>query len=134
MSHWRIFLAWLIMAAVPLQGIAASSMLFCALDGHHSSPAHSTAAQHAKAQGVTSAAHDHGRHTHQKASLETAKAGSLPDTGHACGACGACCHSTAIAELPRWAAPQPAEQSVEAEPFVLIHTLASGVLDKPPRA
>ena len=29
MSRIRIFLVWLVIAAVPLQGLAAASMLFC---------------------------------------------------------------------------------------------------------
>lgn len=132
MSFWRIFLAWLIMAAIPLQGIAASSMLFCAMESHH--PHEAQAAQEHGEKHLAPGGHDHSKQAHQKVSTESASSSSLPDANHACGVCGACCHSTAIAEMPRWTAPQPPEQTRKAEPFVLIHSPPFRVPDKPPRA
>ena len=133
MSFCRIFLAWLIMAAIPLQGIAASTMLFCAMESHHPHETQAKVAPHWQAHSAT-AGHDHAKHGHQKASDESASSSSMSDANHACGVCGACCHSTAIAEIPRWTAPQPPEQAREAEPFVLIDSPPSQVPDKPPRA
>lgn len=136
MSFWRIVLAWLIMAAVPLQGIAASSMVFCAMGSQHErAHAGGDAAPHqASTATATASGHDHAGHVRADAKVTKTAAGTLPDAGHACGVCGACCHATAIAELPHWVAPQPPEQTREAELFLLIDSPPSQVPDKPPRA
>ena len=120
------------MAAIPLQGVAASSMLFCAMESHHPHEMQAVL-KHAAAHPAT-ARHDHSTHGYQKALTESASSSSLPDASHVCGVCGACCHGSAIAELPRWTAPLPLEQTRESEPFVLIHSPPFGVPDKPPRA
>lgn len=131
MSLWRILLLWLVMATIPLQGMAASSMLLCAMKSHHGHGEQTVSVQ-GQAHSAT-AGHDHAKHGHAKASPESTSGKSMPDATHDCGSCGACCHSTAIAEISHWTAPQPLEQNMEAEPFVFVHSPPVRVPDKPPR-
>lgn len=141
MSRFRLFLAWLIVAAIPLQGVAAASMLFCGPGPQHAS-AQVAATQHGKLLGAVDAksAHDHAEHGHdaevQFKAKNSGEDGSkkLPDITHKCGICASCCHSVAIAEFPQLVAFAPVPQAELDEPIVLIHARPSPVPDKPPRA
>lgn len=134
MSRLRLFLAWMIMAAIPLQGFAAASMFFCKGDHHTQASSQAAVPSLAAAAG----AHDHATHSHP-AGLEATKAADqaadaeLPDAAHKCGACASCCHSLAIAGFPQWPAFAPFPQAGLAEPFLLIHAAPSQVPDRPPR-
>lgn len=135
MSRLRLLLAWLIMAALPLQGFAAASMLLCS-GAHPMKVAQGSprAAQHADA---ASAGHDHAKHSHAVEAEPAQAADSakpLPDASHKCGACASCCHSLAIAGFVGWPDFAPLPQAGSAEPFVLIDTPFPQLPDKPPRA
>lgn len=147
MSIHRLVIAWLVMAALPLQGIAAASMLFC------DQAARSTVAQ--AASGHDHEAHGHGAdgghasHAHdgdvsfkaeQWAKLSGAQADSaqggagLVDDGHACPICASCCNLVALSETPTLSL---AGDSPEAQPFqgpTRVFTRHSPTPDKPPRA
>jgi len=132
MSRFRTLVAWLVMAAIPLQGLAAASMLFCGMGAHHAQ----AAVLHVAA--ATTDEHDHSQHSQAaaepvKKSFDTSGA-KLPDASHKCGVCASCCHSVAIAEFPQLVAFAPAPQADLIEPFVLIQARPSPVPDKPPRA
>src|SRR5687767_9465283 len=97
MSRIRLVLAWLLMAALPLQGLAAASMLFCGAqivasaqtsrDGHVSHApvghAHDEAAQ---AASVDHAAHGHGSQDDAKGAPGSSGASQADQDkhGHAC--------------------------------------------------
>lgn len=127
MSRLRLLFAWLVLAAIPLQGFAAASMLFCGM-----APGH-----HAQAQAQATVHHDHAAHSHAQV-VKTGKAADakskVPDSSHQCGVCASCCHSAAIVETPRLLAPAPLPQAEVAAPFVAIDLRPSPVPDKPPRA
>jgi len=87
----RTVLTWLLLLALPVQGIAASSMLGCGLAQHH--PA--------------AASPDHAAHPHEHAATGADEAdagapGVQADGGALtqCSACTACCSSAAIAASP----------------------------------
>ena len=137
MSRIRLFLAWLIMAAIPLQGLAAASMLFC---GPNHAPAPVAVVQQERHghDGAASVQHDHAKHV-DAGEVQPKKAGDnagkkLPDASHKCGICASCCNSVAIAAFPELVAFAPVPQAELAELFVLIHAPPSQVPDKPPRA
>ncbi len=137
MSRLRFVLVWLVMAAIPLQGLAAATMTFCAGAHEGRSSVAAAAAGSADAKG-----HDHSQHVHAAkvdamddgGSLQKTGAKALQDTAHKCGVCSSCCHSIAIAELPQWPAFAPLPQADLAEIFVVIDAPPSVVPDKPPRA
>lgn len=139
MLRIRLLLAWLLMAAIPLQGLAAASMLYCGMGMTHA-PAQQQAAVRvvASADAAVAAGHDHSQHGHAapakvvKAAGDTAK--KLPDAAHKCPVCASCCNLVAITEFPLPAIMAPASQAELAEPFVLIHARPLPVPDKPPRA
>jgi hypothetical protein len=139
MSRFRLFLAWLIVAAIPLQGLAAASMLFCGTVGHHS-PAQVAVAQadHGSHAAAAIEQHDHSRHSHAAQVEDQTTAGNadqqFPDGAHKCPVCASCCHGVAITGILHLAVTAPAPQAELAEPFVLIHARPSSVPDKPPRA
>ncbi|MDO8458936.1 MAG: hypothetical protein Q7T07_18710 [Burkholderiaceae bacterium] len=125
----RILFAWLLIAAVPMQGFAAASMLFCGMGAQH---------QHAA---EASEPHDHATpHSHTSdaaqghAQAADPAQGASSDTGQKCSICAACCSGVALVGLDQVLAMTPAPQAALAEPFVLIHTLPTPVPDKPPRA
>ncbi len=137
MSRFRLFLAWLIVAAIPLQGLAASSMLFCGLGGHHG-PGKVAAVQADLAlnAGADSAGQDRSKHSHaSEVNEKTADSAGkkLPDIAHQCAVCASCCNVVVISEFPQLVAFVPVPQAELAEPFVLIHARPSQVPDKPPR-
>jgi len=125
----RILFAWLLIAAVPMQGFAAASMLWCGMGAQH---------QHAA---EASEPHDHAtRHSHTSdaaqgvAHAADAAHGVPADNGQKCSICAACCSGVALVGMDQVLAMAPAPQAELAEPFVLIHTLPTPVPDKPPRA
>lgn len=139
MSCFRVLLAWLVMAAIPLQGLAAASMLYCGMGAHHGSEA-VVATVHSPAspdRGVE-ARHDHSKHGHgvpvEARTIVDDGQPRLPDAAHKCGVCASCCHSVALTEFPQTVVFTPLPQAEPAEPFVLIHARASLVPDRPPRA
>ena len=137
MSRIRIFLVWLVMAAVPLQGLAAASMLFCGVVG--TGAVAQSVMHHGDSSAAGSpAAHDHSTHGHSqvqdKKSSGDTDSRKVPAADHKCGVCASCCHAVAITQLPQPAVFAAAPQALLNEPFVLIYARPSQVPDKPPRS
>ena len=131
MLRIRLLFAWLVLAAIPLQGFAAASMLYCGLGSGHGAQVQS--------QPATNDHHDHadGAHSHLNVGKSEKSAGDevqLPDSSHKCGVCASCGHSAAMTETPRSLAVTLMPQSLAVAPSVVIHPRPSPVPDKPPRA
>ena len=140
MPRFRLFLVWLLMAALPLQGWAAASMLYCgpaqreAAHAQANAPAHDS--HHVMHEQMHSA--HHGVDSDDHAQFDT---GALPpqDTGatdgasHTCGVCAACCHGLALAPTQHWDGLLPAPHANLAQPVALVLAGGSSVPDKPPR-
>lgn len=144
MRRIRLFFVWVFMAAIPFQGFAAASMLFC--HGAAAAHAESSASTHphtVQAQGGGHHGHGaQGRHavaddTRGLAPTEPAKTLSLgerqPDAGHKCSVCASCSHAAAVGATatPMLCAMAPAAGGFE--PAVQMHSRVSPVPDKPPR-
>lgn len=142
MPRFRLFLAWLLLAALPLQGWAAATMLYCGpakdaaihemarsaqATGHHD-----THAAHHDVQAAQTP-HHHADAAGADASGDGPQIGSHA-TPHTCGVCAACCHGVALAQTPHWPAITAAPRADLAEPLVVVLALPSPVPDKPPRA
>ena len=131
MLHLRFVLAWLIMLALPLQGLAAATMVFCA--GEH----HGTTAALQGAQEPSS--HDHSSHQHpavdsHQANADEARSSQvLPDSNHKCGVCASCCHSVAVTQGRASSGLVALERPHLTEFFLRIDTASAEVPDKPPR-
>ena len=133
MARFRLLLAWLVLAALPLQGFAAASMLFCGMEQ----------AGHAHAAGPVrgAVAHDHAAHSHATAnhavsdvhSGDAGKAGQ-DQQAHACATCMSCCHVVAIGVFEPLQQATAAPGAEPSSPLVRIATRATSVPDKPPRA
>jgi len=128
MSRLRLFVLWMMMFAVPFQGYAAAAMVLCepaqASAMAPSMPEHG--ASHAGQQHHHEAApsgHDHA----DKAS------GTMPDSFHKCGTCGAC-HATALVSELQLAVFQALPPAGLKEPSFAMATLVPRVLEKPPRS
>src|SRR5512133_412005 len=99
MPRIRLILAWLLMAAVPLQGWAAATMLFCgpmppsvhahAHEAGGQTDLHAAPAAHHHGMNPQHATHDDGTAAHPQ---------PVGDESHACSACAACSHSIALAQ------------------------------------
>lgn len=137
MSRLRSWLLCLLMAAVPLQGFAAVSMLFCGMGEHHGArtaqrlasaqPAH----DHAAHAGHDVAGSHHAQETTEQPASPTA---ALPDAAHKCGVCSACCSSIAISASPQPRLFASLPQAALHTPFVRLQPRPAPVPDKPPRA
>lgn len=138
MSVFRVLFIWLVMLALPLQGLAAASMQNCtgtsgtvnASSAHHGDSAHLDSAHHG----------DSGMHVHHAAEVaaqaaDPAEASSdASGSAHKCTLCALCGHGVALNEFPT-----PLEFGEQAhasprDPTVLIPAVAVLVPDKPPRA
>lgn len=135
MLRVRLILAWLLMAAVPLQGWAAATMLFCG----PMQPAVHAPAHKAGGQADHRASHEpHAPGVHAQHAAHEDGAGDHPhpvgDESHACSACAACSHSVALAQTQLPAAVSDIPRDELAEPLVAVLALPTPVPDKPPRA
>lgn len=131
MSHLRFVLAWLIMLALPLQGFAAATMVFCA--GEH----HGTSAVIQEAHENSSRGHSAHRHaavgSHHENADDARSGQALPDAKHKCGVCASCCYSVAVTQDRTSSGFVPVERTHLTESFLRIDTAPAEVPDKPPR-
>lgn len=151
MSRLRFLLACLVMLAIPLQGLAAASMLFCSGGmGHHAKQVAPVAGHANKGAQADATGHDHSKHAHagviqshtsldkgldkaQSADSQVS-AKTSPSAAHTCNVCSACCHSAAISESTATLAVTLAPQADLNEPSALVVSRPAVVPDKPPRA
>lgn len=131
MRRLRLFLACLLLVAVPFQGMAAAAMPSCGLPSHEAA---GVAVQPAHPHGH---GHEHGVSGHRHAGEH---AGS-PDHQHGpgfadakCSACAACCIGAAIADATPPAAFSAPSYVVAAPPGVALRMRATPPPDRPPRA
>lgn len=90
----RILLAWLLMLAIPLQGFAATAMLFCA-PAHHSTMA--TKLQPSNSHhGHDAASSASGTHAHQATAAQAEPAKVNPLGGGKCSSCTTCCTGSVL--------------------------------------
>lgn len=137
MLSFRTLLLWLMMLALPLQGFAAVSMLFCGTGASSSSNLvlDSPAMEH-HAANVGFVQHEHsglmGMDETSPQSPHVQK--HFTDATHRCGICAACCSVVWINDFPVSAAVRSLPRSDLAEPVVLIQVVTSRLPEKPPRA
>ncbi|HEY8360449.1 MAG TPA: hypothetical protein VIL30_23580 [Ramlibacter sp.] len=145
MSRFRLFLACLLMAALPMQGMAAASMLFCGSQAaarvaqavsHHGQPASMDASA------VDHASHGHGAHGsshgHAAAQADADQAAShSPDDGsrqgHSCPICASCSQSQAVGGFASLPLASPAPAAEPWQPPVRVSSRTLTLPDKPPR-
>jgi predicted lipid-binding transport protein (Tim44 family) len=152
MVRLRVLLACLLMAALPLQGMAAVSMMLCSgsaaktmavsVPMANASHGHDAAAQAAHAPALHDhASHDHGAmaadtDTHHPTHAHGESTGTDTSAGasHECGICGAGCHSVAITSDTVAVHASALPQAPIATPIPPVHTRTTPVPDRPPRA
>lgn len=137
MSRFCTFLLWLMMLALPMQGFASASMQYCGKGAEHTvvqAPAES-GAHHAEASGDS---HTHAMHAEamQAAGSEQAPnvQNQLPDAAHKCGVCASCCNLVGMTASTQTVAIRAAPNAAYIEPLARIHSVPSGLPEKPPRA
>ena len=141
MSILRLVIAWLVMAALPLQGFAAASMLFCeqathstaAAQGPHDRAAHEHASEAQAERDHASHAHDVGTklsQQHDGAQADHAQAKS----GHACPICASCCNLVALSETPTLTLGGASPMAPPLQGPSRVITRNAPAPDKPPRA
>ena len=132
MIRLRFLMLWLLMAAVPLQGLAAASMLYCGMGAQHGA-AHSMAAADSPVPNPTSHDHEHDHGAMAKAEKSADGQQQLPGAEHECSVCAACSNAVAITTVASKVGAMPLPQAELAEPSVLIQRRPAPVPDKPPR-
>ncbi|MCY7320049.1 MAG: hypothetical protein LH617_15240 [Ramlibacter sp.] len=148
MIRLRFLMLWLVMAAVPLQGLAAASMLYCGMGAQHgtahsipvpasAAPAHlgSDASDPDHLSHVSHASHASQGHVAVADIVQPLDSQQqLPGADHECSVCASCSNAVLITTLSSSAGAMPLPQAELAEPFVLIQRRPAPVPDKPPRA
>ena len=135
MPYLRLLFAWIVMIAIPVQGFAAASMMFCGKGSAHHAQA---AAVHQHDAGTP--AHDHATHQPQaqaaaeQAPMKLSDGASATNLAHKCSACASCCHGVAIAQTPLIVLPDVPARAGPGEPSPAAYSRPSVVPDKPPRA
>lgn len=131
MSHLRFVVAWLIMLALPLQGFASATMVFCSGEHHGASAAIQEVHENPS--------HDHSAHqhaavdSHEVNADEARSSHPLPDANHKCGVCASCCYSVAVTEDRASSGFAPLQRAQLAEFFLRIDAASAEFPDKPPR-
>lgn len=143
----RIFVTWLIAAALPLQGFAAASMLLCGQPAAPAAAVHEDASAHSHHH--AGHAHDHGAdmsaigETGPEAGLAAepdeadppaSSATAADDPCHSCSICASGCHVMALQDAVEPLLPADAPSAALGHPGAPVTTRASPLPDKPPRA
>jgi hypothetical protein len=136
----RLFVMWLIAVALPIQGVAAATMLHCGVANDHRPAAasgmheHHHSAMHSHADAVVGDLHQHvHHHTSTKTAGADAAAHQHADGQTGCSVCASCC---GVAALPVMPLVLPAQDL--AETAVAVHSLPVAVFltdgpERPPR-
>ena len=128
------------MAALPLQGFAAASMLFCGVEPAISQTVSDGHAGHEHRDAAPTQAHDHAAHgrgsqDHAKADPGSSNPAQGQDKqGHGCPVCAACCHVVAIGGFESFPQTSPLPSVEPTSLVVRVATRTATVPDKPPRA
>ncbi|MES2280116.1 MAG: hypothetical protein V4542_01755 [Pseudomonadota bacterium] len=138
MSRFRHLLLCLMMLALPLQGFAAASMLYCGMGAGNDAKAAQMemGSSHQHMADAMVMPHDHEKQdtTAQVAKQSPDSQKQLPDSSHKCGVCATCCSVIAITDFVATVEVQSSPKADLVEPFVLIHSVPSRFPEKPPRA
>ncbi len=138
MHRLRLILTWLIFLALPLQGLAAASMLLCGAgpeqSAHHAMAEHSHSIPAGHADHPGHAAADHGAPGLSGIDSAAATTSDSASSHHGCTVCAFCVHGLATggggAARLATAAPEPLPGWMQ----VSIDSPSLPVPDKPPRA
>jgi hypothetical protein len=128
-------LIWLLALALPIQGLAAATMVNCAIGHEHHGATPSAAAPiaialHAHGAGVAHQAHEHGAAVSDHHAADNSGAPIL----HKCSACAACCIGLALPSADSSAPALPLAAAVALPaPMAQAVVFLTGGPDRPPR-
>lgn len=134
MPYLRLLLAWILMLAIPVQGFAAASMLFCGPNMSH----HAQEAKHQDSSGTPT--HDHKQNVNEvkdsvdKGGVKLGDGKPAPDLMHKCAVCASCCNAVALPQATLIVVPEVPVHAGPDEPTVAAYSRPLLVADKPPRA
>lgn len=146
---FRRLLLWIILLALPMQGVAGASMIRCgalhsaqagstiAADGHHQVERHSHAFEHRPGvnRSVASAASIHLEHSRDAAtSVESPAAHSQDASGHADRDASCCAAAFAMTAFPKLVFPPAAKPAVLLYLAGVLPSVFLEGLRRPPRA
>lgn len=125
------------MLALPIQGFAGASMLFCGIGASDTAAIVQleSGSNHHQADGSVA---NH-KHAAQAGASQLVKQPPddqkpWPDAAHKCGVCAACCSVVGIAVFPQTVEVKSSPLADLDEPIVLIRAVPSRLPEKPPRA
>lgn len=152
LARLRLILTWLLLAALPLQGIAAASMALCQPQAASRQAVNlpEGAPDFAPTRGIHQAHDGHGHSGHDHAWHEVGAGhlaatagddgtpahhdGLQADADHRCSACAMCGHALGLAGVPITLEVQAAPQDLVTGPAQRVETRVAPIPDKPPRA
>ena len=134
---FRLLLIALLVLAIPVQGVAAATMLYCGpdhgpgTDGAHAHQAAGSEQAHPAHEG-----HGHDRHEHAQKDAQDAALTPLPEEPSAqatCSVCAACCNAVAISSPVVLLSPPGAEPVPVLKPSTLPYSFITDGPRRPPR-
>ena len=136
----RLILLWILILAIPLQGLAAISTMLCATEHHQVSTAHSVQADQHTHEMYVQSHEGHEQHAQHTQTYETGEHSSASVTTHQhtskdkCSNCSACCVG-AVMLTSYFASPisRPASEKIDLV-FSSHVGHISDSLERPPRA
>ncbi len=131
----RRLLAWLLLVALPWQGVAAAAMVLCGPGTQ--AAVHGVLEAHAPAADGHGMHHGHGAHdalqSHDAGHAESGH-GLQADADHHCAACSVCGHALALPGAPVMLQTPPLPQGPVAGVWQRPASRVAPLPDKPPRA
>lgn len=136
MVRMRMLLAWIVLLAIPLQGVAAASMLFCGMSGQERvSHVHAVGGAGDHQQHADHATHKQHHGTSESAQAQDDPAETQQHTGnaHKCSVCAACSHAVGMTGFSTALTVTTAPQAEPDMVVAAMHSYSTRVDDKPPR-
>lgn len=136
------FLLWLMMLAIPVQGFASASMLYCGMGAeHHAVQAQAMSESHHGAQSEVTLDLSVGAMDDQAMVVVNLQVdhphdmpGKLPDATHKCGVCAACCNLIGIPQVPSLITLAISPPAQYLDPLAPSYAAPLRLLEKPPRS
>ncbi len=135
----RSALFWLLILAIPAQGYAASTMLFCGLgQPQTAATAHDHGSMHGHDHAAATQAHDEAAFSidQTSASADATQADQAPShfAGGKCSVCASCSHGVAMTASSRAVDLEPAPEGIVASDFTQVFAFLTDGPERPPRS
>ena len=135
---FKTLLIWIVMLAIPAQGMAASTMLLCGPSHHRMQQALSEtehdAHEHPAPEAMEASQHEHASSQADTSPHDAKQGGQLAELGkYKCSACASCCSAAAILQAFPVVATVATVTQAFVSPLSSVFAFVTDGPDRPPR-